>query len=239
MLILLLPAARRGLTPRTWLVGLAYATTLVLFVTANKLTTAVNTIFLQSTAPIYLLWLGPWLLREPVRRRDLGFTAVMFGGMLLFFVGVEPVRVTAPQPVLGNWLAVISGLAWAFTILGLRWLGRDASGPARPAESAVIAGNLLACLGCLPMALPVAGGTSTDWLLIGYLGIFQIGIAYMCVTRSVRGLPALEVSLLLLIEPVLNGIIAWWIHGETPGPWALVGCTVILGSTLWRSLSRG
>src|SRR3990172_9137079 len=60
-LFLLLPDARRRWTWRAVAVGAAYAATLMLFVLGNKLTTAANTIFLQSTAPLYILLLGPWL----------------------------------------------------------------------------------------------------------------------------------------------------------------------------------
>ena len=65
---LLVPGARRQWNWRTLLAGIFYAATLILFVTANKLTTSANAIFLQSTAPLYLLLLGPLVLREPVRR---------------------------------------------------------------------------------------------------------------------------------------------------------------------------
>src|SRR5262245_40053586 len=61
---LMMPMARRAWSLRGWIVGLAYAATLILFVTATKLTTSVNTIFLQSTAPLYMILLGPWLLHE-------------------------------------------------------------------------------------------------------------------------------------------------------------------------------
>jgi drug/metabolite transporter (DMT)-like permease len=94
-LLLLTPAARRGWTLRQaqgglWraaLVGVAYAGCLTLFVLANRLTTAANTIFLQSTAPLYILFLGPWLLREPIRKQDLGFMLAVGSGLALFFVG--------------------------------------------------------------------------------------------------------------------------------------------------------
>jgi uncharacterized integral membrane protein len=87
--------ARRGWTWRVFVIGLAYAATLTLFVLANRLTTSANTIFLQSTAPLYLALLAPWLLRgaDPAsgcrghgrhRRSDLGLT----------FHGVGP----APAP---------------------------------------------------------------------------------------------------------------------------------------------
>ena len=55
---LLSPAARRGWTWRTLAVSITYSATLVLFVLANKLTTSASTIFLQSTAPLYLLLLS-------------------------------------------------------------------------------------------------------------------------------------------------------------------------------------
>jgi drug/metabolite transporter (DMT)-like permease len=64
LVLLLVPAARRGWTPRAWLVGAAYAATVVLFVQANKLTTSAATAFLQSTAPLYVLLLAPHLLGE-------------------------------------------------------------------------------------------------------------------------------------------------------------------------------
>jgi drug/metabolite transporter (DMT)-like permease len=79
---------------------------------ANRLTTAANTIFLQSTAPLYLLILAPWLLKEPVRRQDLGFMITVAAGLALFFVGVEQPIVTAPDPDRGNcwpWGAAFAG----------------------------------------------------------------------------------------------------------------------------------
>jgi drug/metabolite transporter (DMT)-like permease len=233
LLALCMPGWRRAWHPRTLAVGAAYAATMILFVVANKLTTAVNTIFLQYTAPLYLLVLGPWLLRERVRSADLLLIGALGAGMTLFFVGVEPPRETAPDPSRGNWLAALSGLSWALTILGLRWLGRDHDARGGDAAgAAVIAGNVLACLICLPLALPVAASRAADWITVSYLGLFQIGLAYLLLTRGVRRLPALETSLLLLCEPVLNGLWAWLLHGEAPGAWALAGCGLVLLATV-------
>ncbi len=237
-LLIVLPASRRFWQPRTLLVGLAYASTMVLYVSANKLTTAANTIFLQSTAPMYLLLLGPWLLRERVRRRDLIFTLSLAAGMGLFFVGFEPPQETAPAPLAGNVLGATAGLMWALTLVGLRWLGRRGGVEAASAEASVVAGNLIACLVCLPLALPVVSSVATDWVLVTYLGLFQIGLAYILLTRGVRHVPALEMSLLILLEPVLNALWAWLVHGERPGSWALAGCAVILISTVAYTIQR-
>jgi drug/metabolite transporter (DMT)-like permease len=115
-LLLLAPGVRRGWTLQAVLVGVAYAACLTLFVLANRLTTAANTIFLQSTAPLYVLILAPWLLKEPVRRQDIMFMLVVGLGLVLFFVGVDEPVVTAPDPETGNLLALISGFFWAVTV---------------------------------------------------------------------------------------------------------------------------
>ena len=238
-LTLLIPGWRRWWQPRALAVGVAYAATMILFVIANKLTTAANTIFLQGTAPLYVLLLGPWLLGERTRRNDLLFTTLLFGGMLLFFVGTEPASTTAPAPERGNWLALLAGFSCAMTLLGLRWLGRrDAVGSPDDVGRAVVAGNLIACAVCLPLALPILESQPTDWVTVAYLGVFQIGLAYLLLTRGVRHVPALEASLLLLLEPVLNAICAWLVLGELPAPWSLAGCAVIFGATVALTLRR-
>jgi drug/metabolite transporter (DMT)-like permease len=234
-LLVLLPAARRGWSWRAVLVGVAYATTLTLFVLANKLTTSANTIFLQSTAPLYLLLLGPWLLREAVRPRDLLLMAVVAAGLLFFFVGAERPVATAPDPVRGNILAALSGVAWAFTVVGLRWLGAAERRGGGSAIGAVVIGNLLAATGCLVYALPVGSHATQDWITIVYLGVFQIGLAYVLVTSALRELRAFEASMILLIEPALNPVWAWAVHGEVPSGWALAAGGTILGATTLKT----
>jgi drug/metabolite transporter (DMT)-like permease len=241
---LMTPAARRGKLLRQaqgklWqpaLVGVAYAGCLTLFVLANRLTTAANTIFLQSTAPLYLLFLGPWLLKEPIRRQDLSFMLAVGIGLAFFFIGVEEPAATAPDPERGNLLALASGFFWALAVCGLRWLGQDER-RGSPA-AAVVSGNLTAFLVSLPMALPVGMHSVTDWGLILYLGVFQIALAYVFVTNAIQVIPALEASVILLLEPVLNPLWAWLVQREAPGAWALLGGAIILGATTYKSWSE-
>ncbi len=237
-LLLVLPASRALLTRRTgsrgaWLVGLAYAATMLLYVLANKSTTAANAIFLQSTAPIYILLLGPLLLGEQNQRRDLFFLVAMAGGMGLFFLGQPEASESAPAPFLGNALATVAGLAWALTVVGLRWLaGRSSeAGEGSSSAGAVLAGNLLAFGIALPLALPVGAASGSDWLWIFYLGAVQIALAYVLMTSALRHLSALETSLILLLEPVLNPLWAWLSHGEILSRWAMLGAALILLAT--------
>jgi drug/metabolite transporter (DMT)-like permease len=216
------------------LVSLAYAATVLLFVLANRLTTSANTIFLQSTAPLYILLLAPRLLREKSRALDLVVIGLIALGLTLFFIEAEAPLRTAPNPVAGNILAAVAGVTWALTIMGLRWIGR-AGETGASAASVVVAGNLLAFLIGLPFALPVEAARPLDWAIVSGLGVVQIGVAYLFLTRALLYVPALDASVLLLLEPALNPLWAWLIHGEHPGPWSTAGGLLILGATGFKT----
>ena len=231
LLVCALPSARRLRSPRVWLVGLAFAATMISFVAANKRTTAANAIFLQATSPLFILLLSPVLLRERIRGRDLALLAAILAGISCFFIGAEPARETATDPTVGNIFAIGSSVGYAFTIMGFRWLGKEEGGAASPAAGAV-AGNLIAFTTALPWIAEIRESRTSDWLAIGHLGLFQVGTAYVLVTSALRRVPALEASLLLMIEPVLSPVWAFLLHGERPGPWGVAGGAVILAATL-------
>ena len=120
---LLVPSARRWVNWRILRVAAAYAATMILFILSNKLTTSAATIFLQATAPLYVLLLGPWLLGERIRRSDLVYMAVIevnaagpaaLGvrdeavGLLAALIGDEAF-VTAPEPAPRLLLRTIGG----------------------------------------------------------------------------------------------------------------------------------
>lgn len=227
VLALALPAGRRLPSRRGLAAAVAYAATVVLFISANKLTTSANAIFLQDTAPLYVLLLSPLLLRERISRSELAAVPVFLLGLSLFFLDQ-----LAPGQLLGNAVALGSGVAFAFCILGLRAVGDEGS-------AVLVWGNLIAGVGVL---LPALGGprpTPLDLGLIVFLGVFQLGLAYALFQRGLRETPAVEASLLILLEPVLNPVWTFLFAGERPGTWALVGGTIILLATAWRTLQGG
>jgi drug/metabolite transporter (DMT)-like permease len=235
VLVLALPGVRRGITWRSALVSLAYAFTLVAFVLANRLTTSANTIYLQGTAPFFMALLAPILLREPLRRRDLPVLLAVLVGLVLVLTGSDIPSRTAPDPARGNLIALGSGLGYALLLCGLRWLGRDEN--RHEAVAAVVLGNVVGCLATLPMALPVVGARVVDWLVIGYLGAFQIGLAYLLITSALARVPALEASLLLLIETALNPCWTWLLLGEVPSVAAIVGGGIIIVATAVQAIT--
>jgi len=232
-LLLLVPNARRGFGWRPAVVGLAYAATLILFVLANRLTTSANTIYLQSTAPLYVLLFAPLLLHERIRRSDVPVIGAVLGGLVMVLLAGNTPSATAPDPVRGNVFAAMSGLSYALLLCGLRWLGRDTNQDR--AISAVVLGNAIAFVAALPMALPLGHHPATAWGIILYLGVFQIAGAYLLVTTALRHVPAIEASLMLLVETAFNPLWAWLLLGETPAALVLVGGGLIVGATILQS----
>jgi drug/metabolite transporter (DMT)-like permease len=219
------------------LVGAAYGATVITFITANQLTTAANTVFFQGTAPLYLAVLAPVVLGERLPRRDVPILLAIAAGMVMLFLGHSEPTASAPNRSLGNAIGLVSGCCWSLTLLGLRWIEKRAPA-SRGAEAgnAALVGNIVTFAGCLPLALPVAGVSVSDALGVAYLGVFQVGLSYVLLTRSITHVPAVEASLLLLVEPALSPLWAWWLHGETPGLWPFAGGVLIVCAAAWKAL---
>jgi len=224
-MMLAVPAARVRPSARTLLVGLAYAGTVVQFVLATKLTTAANAIFIQDAAPLWVLLLSTWLLREVPTRGELLSVPVYALGLGLFFLD----ELAAGQ-LAGNLVALSSGVAFALCIVGLRRLRGE--GPA-----ALAWGNALAAAIALPLWGTGASPTALDVGLVLYIGVFQLGLSYLLFTRGLQKTPAVEAALLILLEPVLNPAWTFLVMGERPGPWAMAGAAVVLAATVWRTLA--
>ena len=203
------------------LVSIIYAALLFLFVWATKKTTAANAIFLQYTAPIYILVLGPFLIGERFHLRDLATVVFCIAGMSLFFVG--ELRLTDYQ---GNIAALGSGICLGIYILLLRHPRALRMNP----TISVIYGNVILAVLTLPYgigALPEM--TLTDAGAVAFLGIVQIGISYILFIKGVRGgTRPLDASIIGFIEPLLNPVWVFLFVHERPATWALVGGAVII-----------
>ena len=155
-----------GLNRLTAVASVLYAVLLILFVMATKTTTAANAIFLQYTAPVYLLILEPIIYKEKFRSRDLITVLVCLAGMALFFVGQ-----LRPQDITGNILALASGFCFALYFLSLRHpRAREVN-----RASSVIYGNTLAVLITAPWGLAAFTSlTMHDLIGVAYLGVIQL-----------------------------------------------------------------
>jgi len=201
---------------------------------ANKNTTAANAIFLQYTAPVYILIFAPLILKERFRAKDLLTVVLCLGGMSLFFLEPDPANRLAPNPFGGNIAGLVSGICLGLYFVTLRHPRSLALNPAL----SVFYGNLIIVAAMLPLLLlsvPVISGT--DLAAVAYLGIFQIGIAYVLFTNGLsRGVRSLDASIIGFIEPLLNPIWVLLFLGERPTRWAVIGGTIILSGVLLHTL---
>jgi len=219
-----------GLNGISAITALLYAALLILFVVATKLTTAANAIFLQYTAPVYVLILEPLFYKEKFRGRDFVTVAACVAGMSLFFVGK-----LRPEDVSGNLFALASGVCFALFFLLLR----HAKARQVNRAASAIYGNLIVVVICAPAFFGALkrGISPQDYARLAYLGIVQIGFAYLLFTLAMaRGLRSLDAGIIGYVEPVLNPIWVFLFLGERPSGWAIIGGTIIIASVMIHML---
>jgi DME family drug/metabolite transporter len=218
-----------GLNKITAVASLLYAVLIILFVLATKKTTAANAIFLQYTAPVYLLILEPLIYKEKFRARDLITVVVCVAGMTLFFVGK-----LRPEDVVGNILALASGVTFAAYFLLLR---HSSSRLVNRASSAIY-GNMIVVLVAAPWGLSTLSTlTQHDALSVIYLGVVQIGLAYVLFTTAMaRGVRSLDAGIIGYAEPVLNPVWVFLVLREKPSQWALLGGGIIIAAVIVHML---
>lgn len=208
-----------------------YATLLFLFVWATKHTTAANAIFLQYTAPVYILILAPFVIGERFHWRDLATVVLCIAGMSLFFVGDLSVG-----DYQGNVAALGSGIFLGLYIMLLKHPRAAGMNPV----ITVIYGNLLLALLTLPSGLAAFGKAgATDYAAVAFLGVFQIGISYILFIGGVRGgTRPLDASIIGFIEPLLNPVWVFIFVGERPSQWAILGGAIIIATVAAHTLMQ-
>ncbi len=230
-LILVFRPSRERWRRASWTTAFIYAAMILSFVSATKMTTAANAIFLQYTAPVYVLLFAPLLLKEPFLRADAVTLAVSLAGMSLFFVGK-----LGAGTLEGNLVGVLSGVFFGGVILFLR---RDTS---RDAMASVLLGNLVAAALALPFAWGHLALDAKGAALVLFLGVVQMGISYIFFVKGLSAVTAAEASLIGMLEPVLNPIWVFIGVGERPTGWAVLGGAVVLcavaGRTVWGAVRR-
>ena len=223
----------------TLLTSLLYAGTLSCFVYANKTTTAANAIFLQYTAPIYILILAPFILKEKFRVSDLITVVVCIAGMTLFFLEEQTATNSlAPNIFLGNLAALASGVFFGLYFIFLR---HPRSLENKNPAISVFYGNILIVLLMIPLIAqnPPAQVNSNDIFAILFLGVLQIGLAYVLFTKGIAaGVRSLDASIIGFIEPLLNPVWVFIFLKEKPSSWAIIGGIIIIAAVIFHTLKQ-
>ena len=203
---------------------LFYSSMVILYVVSIRLTTAANAIFLQFTAPLWVVIFGYFILKETVSKFDILAMLFIFLGMGLFFIDDLTF-----YGFWGNIMALVSGICFALVTVLIR-KEKDY------AFEIVLFGNLITALICFPFILEGFGDSSKlDLLIIFSLGVFQLGIPYLLYTKALKYVKAIDAILTGMIEPVLNPIWVFLFIGEVIGEWAFIGGLMVLIGSLGRA----
>lgn len=187
-----------------------------LFSVANKLTTAANAIVLQFTVPIFVMIFSLLFFRRRPKRLDLAACAVVFGGILFFFL--DSLEMGGG---LGNLLALISGAAYAGV-----FLMNDM--PDSDAISSVFWGDVFSALTGLPFLLMETDFNGPALFALVVMGVFQVALAYIFLCIGLKTTPPVTASLVSGVEPVLNPILVAVFYGETVGTLAIIGAAIVV-----------
>lgn len=205
-----------------------YAVVLITFVIATKTTTAANAIFLQATAPIYVLIFEPLFNKSRYERINIITVGVCILGMILFFVGkLEPGHLE------GNFVALISGITFAALFLGMKQNDQQYQ------QSSIFWGNILVAMICIPFLLSMEAISISDLWMVSFLGVFQIALAYAFFASGLKRILAVEASIISMVEPVFNPVWVFLGYGEVPTLTAIIGGLIILGAIIVRSFIVG
>ena len=203
----------------------SYAACLTTFVVATKWTTAANAIFLQYAGVVWVLLLAPVVIGEAMRKHDVIAITLAVAGMALFFVGRFEARGMS-----GNVMALLSSVFFAALILALRFENRAA-------ESAITWGNVLLASALLPFVVNDLRLSARSFMVLLFLGLFQIALAYVLFVRGLRFVTATQASLTGMIEPVANPIWVFLFLGERPSLYAVAGALIVLAAIGWHSVT--
>lgn len=207
-----------------WIGALIYASTVILFVIANKMTVAANVIFLQYTAPIWVAFLSGWILKEKISKLDWSVIFIVVLGMCLFFIGDMQLG-----QMLGNFLSVLSGIALAGVVIMLK-MQKNSS-----AIEMTFLGNLITFVVSIPFVLQSVPNKESILGLI-MLGVFQLGLAYILFSETVPKVSAIEAILIPALEPLLSPIWVFIFLREKPSIFAFIGGGIVLFAVVFRSV---
>ena len=200
--------------------------TTTLYTLANKMTTAANTIVLQFTAPVFVIFLTWLFFKKRPGRKDVITCLIVFVGILCFFIDGLSTGNT-----LGDILAVISGVSYAGVFMMNSFEKSDSL-------SSIFFGQALSAL----IGIWFVFG-ETDFGLMSMsgiilLGVFQLALAYIFMAKGLENTPAVTASLTAAIEPILNPILVAVFWHELITPLSLVGAVIVIISIVVYNVSK-
>lgn len=205
--------------------GCAVGFSSILYILANKHTTAANAVLIQYTAPVFIIFYIWLLFGERPRKLDVIATAVISAGEICFFVDSLSVG-----GMTGNLMALLGGAIYAVVFMMKRFDGSDTL-------SSVLIGCVICAVAGFPWIFAETEFTPTAIGGILMIGIVQYGLGYICMAEGLMGTPPLTASLISMVEPIINPIIAAVVIGEYITPVALIGAVIVVVSVIFYNIA--
>lgn len=196
------------------------------FVMATKMTTAANAIVLQFTEPVFLI-LIVWIVYKQKPKKDAVLTCflVLCGIFCFFFESLSS------GGMIGNILAIISGIAYAGVFLMKKFPGGDF-------ESSLLLSHVISIIVGIPIFMTETVFEPSVWVYIIILGIVQFGFSYIFLSRGLDLVSPVTASLTSTIEPILNPVLVAVFYGETIGTIAIIGAVLVVGAATVYNLKQ-
>jgi drug/metabolite transporter (DMT)-like permease len=206
--------------------GLVYAffaaLSALLFVTSVKLTTVANTTIIIASMPVFAALISWLVLGETLSRRMLWTIALVFAGLLVIGYGSMGDNRNSGASLAGDLAAVAVSLCFAIALTAARKARAQSMIPTLPLAYIVCAVLILPFIE--PFSIP-----SHQWWLVALHGGFFITLSSCLLALGPRYISSAEVALLILMESVLAPLLVWFVVGEEPGYWTLIGGGIVLG----------
>lgn len=200
-----------------------------LFVLAVMNANVANVVVILSSAPLFAALFSRAFLHEQIPLRTMLVIGVCMFGMTLVFVGSE-----TGGMLVGNLYALAAAAAVGGNLTLLRRY------PSIDRIPVIAGGGFLSAAIALPMAHPMAL-SGHSYSVLALMGLLQMPLATVLINNATRYLPSAEVALFYLVETVLGTLWVWWLLGESPTAFSMLGGSMIIMALLvhaWLGLRR-
>jgi drug/metabolite transporter (DMT)-like permease len=196
----------------------------ILFVTAISNTSVANVVFILASMPIFAALFSWFWLDERISKR-------MVWTILLVALGLSVIAFGSSTNANAHWTGDLMALGVASSFA----VGLTAARKAKAISMvpAIPIAYIGAALAVLPFTAPLEIIPS-QWVLVAMHGGLFILISTTFLALGPRYIPSAEVALLILLESVLSPLLVWFIIGEEPGQWAIIGGAIVI-SVLFAS----
>ena len=203
----------------------------ILLFQSYKYTTISNATLSYYFAPIVVIILAPFVLKERLTLAKVGcISSAMLGLFLIVKLGSNSIS-GSYNHLVGILYGLSAAILYASVILMNKFI-KNLAGFETTLVQLVVAVLVLLPYVVIKEPLDFSGVDSKSLIFILIVGIIHTGIAYFLYFTSIKELKGQTIAVLSYIDPISAVIIAAMFLGESMGFVQMIGGVLILGSTL-------